>query len=219
VVPNGFEPVNSHASPPTTGALEIVHAGEIYTGRSLVPVLKAAVALMARHPGRPIRVMTYGELPQAEWRRIREAGLEAHVQVLPRIPFVELFTKLQSAHVLLAIVGDHMLYSTPYKVYDYMAAGRPVLGLAPRGAALFEMLVESGAGTCVEPEDESGVELALERMLFAPGAAAPHTGHYHWSKLAEKYRAVLEAVAADRVVPRAAGMHPRDASLTPGANS
>jgi glycosyltransferase involved in cell wall biosynthesis len=219
VVPNGFDPVEALATPQTTGAIEIVHAGEIYTGRSLLPVLRAAVALMARHSGRPIRVTTFGELPAAELRRIREAGLEEHVQVLPRIPFVELIAKLEAAHVLLAIVGDHMLYSTPYKVYDYMAAGRPILGLAPRGAALFEMLAESGAGACVEPEDEAGVELALEQLLFAPGAAALHTECYRWSNLALKYRAVLEAVDADGVAPRAAGMHSRDASLTPGAKS
>jgi hypothetical protein len=209
VVPNGFDAVDARASPPGTGAIEIVHAGEIYTGRSLVPVLKAAVALMARHPGRPIRVTTYGELPLAERHRIHEAGVEEHVRVLPRIPFVDLFAKLQCAHVLLAIVGDHMLYSTPYKVYDYMAAGRPVLGLAPRGAARLEILVVSGAGTCVEPEDEAGVELALERLLFAPGAVAPHTERYRWSSLALKYRAVLDAVAADATAPGAVGLEAR----------
>ena len=93
----------------------------------------------------------------------------------PRIPFAELFAELQRAHVLLAVVGDHMLYSTPYKVYDYMAAGRPILALAPRGAALFELLAESGAGVCVEPDDIAGIEQALETFMLAssrPGARA-----------------------------------------------
>jgi hypothetical protein len=100
------------------------------------------------------------------------------------------------ADVLLAIVGDHMLYSTPYKVYDYMAAGRPILGLAPRGAALFEMLAESGAGECLEPHDDAGIERALEKLLFARGAATPHTERYRWSNLALNYRAVLDGVSA-----------------------
>ena len=134
--------------PPPTGPIDIVHAGEIFTGRSLVPVLEAARRLAARHPARPIRVITYGELPAAEWARIRAGNLESFVEVRPRIPFGELFAELQRAHVLLAVVGDHMLYSTPYKVYDYMAAGRPILAIAPRGAALFELLAESGAGVC-----------------------------------------------------------------------
>jgi len=204
VIPNGFDPVEALASPPDSGGIEIVHAGEIYTGRSLVPVLKAARTLAARHPGRPIRVTTYGDLPPIEWQRIREAGVEDLVQVLPRIPFTELFGRLQRAHVLLALVSDHMLYSTPYKVYDYMAADRPILGLAHHGAALFDFLEESGAGTCVEFGDDAGVETALERLLFAPNAGlAPHTERFRWSNLAIEYRAVLDAVVADGNASRA----------------
>lgn len=196
VIPNGFDPVDTQASPPATGPLEIVHAGEIYTGRSLVPVLRAARTLSDRH-SRPVRVTTYGDLPKPEIERIRAAGLDEFVQVLPRIPFAELFGRLQRAHVLLAVVGDHMLYSTPYKVYDYMAAGRPILGLAPTGAALFGMLAESGAGRCEEPDDDAGIERALDDLLFAPTAgAAPRTERYRWSNLALKYRAVLDSVAA-----------------------
>lgn len=203
VIPNGFDAVATRAAPPDTGPMEIVHAGEIYTGRSLVPVLQAARTLAARHH-RPIRVTTYGDLPAIEWQRIRAAGVEDLVQVLPRIPFGELFGRLQCAHVLLAIVSDHMLYSTPYKVYDYLAAGRPILGLAHAGAALFDFLEESGAGTCVEYGDDAGMERALEQLLFARNAGlAPHTELYRWSNLALRYRAVLEAVAADAGALRA----------------
>jgi hypothetical protein len=202
VVPNGFDPRPAAAPPSTSGPLEIVHAGEIYTGRSLVPVLRAARALRTRFPDRPIRVTTYGDLPPPEWQRVRESGFEDSLRVLPRIPFAELFARLQSAHVLLAIVSDHMLYSTPYKVYDYMATGRPILGLAPRGAALAGLLTESGAGTCVEPEDDAGIERALEDLLFPAGAArVARTERFHWSNLALQYQAALETIGAG-VVPR-----------------
>jgi len=107
------------------------------------------------------------------------------------------------------VVGEHMVYSTPYKVYDYMAAGRPILGLAHRGAALFDFLEESGAGTCVEFGDDAGMETALENLLFAPNSGlAPHTERYRWSNLALKYRAVLETVADD--APRRAPSTARD---------
>jgi hypothetical protein len=112
--------------------------------------------------------------------------------------------------VLLALVSDHMLYSTPYKVYDYMAAGRPILGLAHPGAALFDFLDESGAGICVEFGDDAGTETALERLLFAPNAGlAPHTEGYRWSNLGLKYRAVLDAVAAADTAPSATGVELR----------
>lgn len=205
VVPNGFDPRPPGAPPPSSGPLEIVHAGEIFTGRSLVPILRAARRLRARFPDRPVHVTTYGDLPPPELQRIREAGFEDAVRVLPRIPFADLFARLQSAHVLLAIVSDHMLYSTPYKVYDYMAAGRPILGLAPRGAALAGLLSESGAGLCVEPEDDAGIESALESLLYAAGGiTTPRTERFRWSNLALQYHGAIEAVAAESIVPRTA---------------
>jgi glycosyltransferase involved in cell wall biosynthesis len=148
-------------------------------------------------------VTTYGALPAAELERIRDAGLTSFVDVRPRVPFAELFGELQAAHALLAVVGDHMLYSTPYKVYDYMAAGRPILGLAPRGAALFGLLSESGAGVCVEPDDVEGIERELGRMVMSPATegALRRVDRYRWSNLALQYRTAIEAVSGETVAP------------------
>jgi hypothetical protein len=194
VVPNGFDSVPVKAEPAAEGPLRVVHAGEIYGSRSLVPLLRAIQAVSARHP-RPIRLTTYGALPAAERRRISEAQLDAFIEEHPRIPFVNLFPELQRAHVLLAIVSEHMTYSTPYKVYDYMASGRPILALAPGDAALHDLLAESGAGESVDPRDIPGIEEALERMLFAPSASnAARIDRYRWVNLAQQYRGAIESV-------------------------
>jgi glycosyltransferase involved in cell wall biosynthesis len=197
VIPNGFEAAGGDLPPVAAdGPVEIVHAGEIFKGRSLVPVLKAAARLATRFPQRPVRVTTFGELPGNERERIRAAGLEQYVDVRPRIPFKELVVELRRAHLLLAIVGDHMVYSTPYKVYDYMAVGRPILGIAPRGAALFELLADSGAGTCLEVGDTAGIERALEKFML--GEVEPlraRVDRFRWSNLALQYRSVIETAA------------------------
>jgi glycosyltransferase involved in cell wall biosynthesis len=196
VIPNGFDAPAGTAPPPAGGPLTVVHAGEIFTGRSLVPVLSAAARLAARRPDRAIRVVTYGKLPAFETERIRAAGLEGFIEVRERIPFAELFPELQRAHLLLAVVGEHMVYSTPYKVYDYMASGRPILGLAPRGAALFELLSDSGAGHCFDPADIDGIEQALERALDGDAPLRARVERFRWSNLAQQYRSVIEQVAA-----------------------
>jgi glycosyltransferase involved in cell wall biosynthesis len=213
VIPNGFEAAAGEVpAPPTTGPIDIVHAGEIFTGRSLVPVLEAAARLAARHPQRPVRVITYGDLPHPELERIRAGNLERFVEVRPRIPFTALFGELQRAHLLLAVVGDHMLYSTPYKVYDYMAAGRPILGIAPKGAALFELLADSGAGVCVEREDAAGIERALEQFMV--GEVTPlraRVERFRWVNLALQYRTVIETVAGATAEAQVPAHPPRSA--------
>jgi glycosyltransferase involved in cell wall biosynthesis len=195
VVPNGFDAVATGIAPASEGELRIVHAGEIYGSRSLLPLLQAIARLSARRPSRPIRLITFGALPAAEWQRIRSGGLESHIEEKPRIPFAALFSELQRAHLLLAVVSEHMTYSTPYKVYDYMAAGRPILALAPQDAALHELLAESGAGESVEPQDIDGIEQALERNLFGPPPASrARIERFRWVNLAQQYIAAIDAL-------------------------
>ncbi|HEX6639278.1 MAG TPA: glycosyltransferase [Steroidobacteraceae bacterium] len=196
VIPNGFDAVARQAEPSPDGTLQIVHAGEIYGSRSLVPLLRAIQNLGRRHPSRRILLTNYGPLPAREKRRIQDAHLEEFIQERARVPFATLFAELQRAHVLLAVVSEHMTYSTPYKVYDYMAAGRPILALAPPEAALHDLLAESGAGESVEARDIAGIERVLEKMLFDPSPAnAARIDRYRWVNLAQQYRAVIDTVA------------------------
>jgi glycosyltransferase involved in cell wall biosynthesis len=196
-IPNGFDAVEKLSAPDAAGALRILHAGEIYGSRSLVPLLQAIKQVSARHPERAIRLTNYGPLPAHEKLKIRAAGLEEFAEERPRVPFQELRVELQRAHLLLAVVSEHMTYSTPYKVYDYMASGRPILGLAPRDAALHDLLEESGAGECAEPQDIAGIEAAIERALFSAASAdAARVDRFHWDRLAQQYRAVIEAAAS-----------------------
>jgi hypothetical protein len=202
VVPNGFDAVPSPGPPDNQGPLRIVHAGEIYGSRSLLPLLAAMQHVGARHPQRPLLLVTFGALPEVERQRIRAAGLAHLVEERPRIPFASLFRELHRAHLLLAVVSDHMTYSTPYKVYDYMAAGRPILGLAPANAALHELLAESGAGLSAEPQDVPGIEQALERSLFGAARRTPsHIDEYRWTHLARRYLDVIESVATPPGAP------------------
>ena len=211
VIPNGFD-AGPAPAPLAGGPIEIVHAGEIYGSRSLVPLLRAVERMSQRHPERSIRVSSYGPLPAAEWQRIRDAGLERFIEERPRIPFAALFAELQRAHVLLAVVSEHMTYSVPYKIYDYMAAGRPILGLAPRDAALHELLADSDAGPCVEPTDIDGIGQALEKILFsAAPPARTRIDHFRWLNLAQDYQNVIDAVAVPSLTPASRGTSSRTA--------
>jgi len=76
-----------------------------------------------------------------------------------------------------------------------MAAGRPILAVAPAGAALFDLLGESGAGVCIERDDEAGIEHALEEFLHNHTPPRARVERYRWSNLALQYRDVIEVAA------------------------
>jgi glycosyltransferase involved in cell wall biosynthesis len=214
VVPNGFDAAPRTNSPSATGPIEIVHAGEIYGSRSLLSLLQAVERVNTHHAARPIRVVSYGALPASEWARIREANLEKYIEQRPRIPFAALFAVLQGAHLLLAVLSERMTHSTPHKVYDYMAAGRPILALAPRDAALYELLEDSGAGHCVEAGDVDGIEQVLERALFSGTLPArSRVDRFQWSNLAQDYLQAIDA--ADGDTPAASAQEPARRVLGP----
>jgi glycosyltransferase involved in cell wall biosynthesis len=50
------------------------------------------------------------------------------------------------------------------KVFEYVAAGRPVLAAVPPQGAAANLLRGIGAGEVVDSEDEDGISAALERL-------------------------------------------------------
>jgi glycosyltransferase involved in cell wall biosynthesis len=109
---------------------------------------------------------------------------------------------LAAADACLAILKPLALYGTVYpnKVFDYMAAGRPVL-LAIDGV-IREVVEAAGAGLFVPPGDPGALASAV-RQLAQDRAAAKRMGaagrayleqHFDRADLADQMeRALLEA--------------------------
>jgi len=50
------------------------------------------------------------------------------------------------------------------KVFEYLAAGRPILAVVPPDGAAAELIRQTGAGVVVAPDDIDGIEQALVSM-------------------------------------------------------
>ena len=65
------------------------------------------------------------------------------------------------------------MLSVPSKLYNFMAAGRPILGLAHRDSEVFQILGDAGCGCCAPPDDPAAIAAEIRRMKEdAPGLAA-----------------------------------------------
>jgi glycosyltransferase involved in cell wall biosynthesis len=60
------------------------------------------------------------------------------------------------------------------KVFEYLAAGRPILAAVPPDGAAAELIRETGAGVVAAPDDVDGIRSALEDLhgRFANGGPA-----------------------------------------------
>jgi glycosyltransferase involved in cell wall biosynthesis len=171
LVPNGCDPAEFDAldvgTTPTAAPHVMLHAGSLYAGRTPVPVFKAiALALQAgRLDRRAFRLRFLGsnamstDLPNA----CRQLGIDDVVEFLPRVPRQDGLRAMVSATSLLLLQPGHTV-SVPGKVYEYLAAGRPIFALAEEGETA-EVVRQSGIGVSVTPEDESSIVEGLLEVV------------------------------------------------------
>lgn len=151
-----------------------LYAGAHGLSNDLGVVLEAAKELL---PRKDIKIVLLGDgkdkpLLQAQ---ASQDGLE-NVLFVPPIPKVEMPSALAAADACLAILKPVEMYKTTYpnKVFDYMAAGRPVI-LAIDGV-IREVIETAGGGIPVPPGDPHSLAQAIIRLADDP-ELAKHMGH------------------------------------------
>jgi glycosyltransferase involved in cell wall biosynthesis len=97
-------------------------------------------------------------------RRAEEMDLK-NVLFIPPLPKLEIPSALAAADACIAILKPIPLFSTVYpnKVFDYMAAGKPVI-LAINGV-IREVIESVQAGISVEPGDADGIAQATLKLV------------------------------------------------------
>ena len=95
----------------------------------------------------------------------------ANALFIPSIPKEQMPAALAAADACLAILKPIEAYKTTYpnKVFDYMAAGKPVLLLID--GVIRQVVEEAGAGVFVPPGDASALAAAARALAADPDAA------------------------------------------------
>lgn len=162
---NGFDPEQRllpKALPP--GPIQLLsHLGELYEGRTVVPVLQSIKRLIGACRLSPdnFRVQLIGPaeascLPDAAFTR--EAESSGWLKIVPdQRPKSEAQHIAQTSHGLL-IVQPHSAVQVPGKLFEYLQIGRPILAYVPRSSAIERVLAPSGIPfRCIYPNDTPDV--------------------------------------------------------------
>lgn len=177
IVPNGYEESDFSDLEPAVeaGDKAIVRSmGTTYIG-TVAPLMAAVRKLPADLAGR-LRVELIGPYYDSAEQADREDGL-AVVEVRAPLPHREALAQMAGADVLLFLLRDTPGIDDmiPARLYEYLRLGKPILALAPPGAA--QELVERQGGTVVHPDDVDGFAQALAGIAAGtqmPGAPNPH---------------------------------------------
>ena len=146
----------------------VLYAGAIGAANGLEVVLDAAERL--RGSDALFVLIGDGKARPELMRLARSRGLD-NLCFAPAMPKSRMPEVLAASDACLAILRDIPLFRTTYpnKVFDYMAAGRPVL-LAIDGV-IREVVERADAGLFVKPGDAAALASAVERLMRAPEEA------------------------------------------------
>jgi glycosyltransferase involved in cell wall biosynthesis len=206
LVPNGadtemFDPAADSSRFRAQYALEgkyiALYAGAHGISNDLGTLLEAA-CLLKDDARIAVVLVGDGKEKPALIRKAAELGLE-NVIFVPPISKAEMPSVLAAADACVAILLPLEAYKTVYpnKVFDYMAAGRPVI-LAIDGV-IREVVEAAEAGIAVPPGDAYALAQALRRFANDPqqglemGARGRSyvTSHFNRSTLAERLETIL----------------------------
>lgn len=181
----------------------IVYAGAHGPANALDTILEAARDLQGG--GTAIQFLLVGDGPAKGELRRKAAGLGlANLRFLDPVPKAQVPELLWAADAAVITLRDVAAFSyavSPNKLFDYLAAGKPVLAAVP--GAVARLVAEAGAGYAVPPEDPQALATAALRLAALPAEARQAMGRrgralveaeFCREKLAGKLAALLEDI-------------------------
>ena len=217
LIPNGCDPSEFDgltASPPHDRFV-LLHAGSLYGGRDPLPLLRAVAAAIVRGAIDParfrLRLVGQTTVPGVDLDAItRELGLTGVLEVVPRVPREQSLTEMLSASALL-LVQPVTTVSVPGKVYEYLAAGRPILALTAEGETA-DIVRASGNGVVVAAGDEDGIQAGLLEVMELARSQPPAIDPvlYDGRVGAARAVAVMQQYAMSRCAPGTTAARSRD---------
>ena len=151
----------------------ILYLGTLIRVRRLDTLLEALLLVQRRHPAARLVFVGDGDSPKDRAfleRRVAELGLSSSVSFTGMLPMEEAHEQVAKAAVCVSPFYPIpiLLSTSPTKISEYMALGRPVVANAHPEQSL--VIRESGAGICVEWSAEA-FATAIDSLLADPEAA------------------------------------------------
>ena len=175
VVPDGTAAPGQSLPCRDADARRIVYAGQVYPWKGVDVLLRALPSLPK------VWLTVYGGLDApgrpdphlAACRALaRELGVAERVGFAGFVPHGELRGRLAGAGAGVVPLPDRLMsryFTSPLKVFDYMAAGIPIVGSDL--PALREVLTDGENALLVAPGDPAALARAVERLLGEPTLA------------------------------------------------
>lgn len=204
-IPNGYDPAAVASATDESDTLAPGKVSLVYTGSAGVdtkdplPLFAGMAQLIGRRPelaGR-VELVLAGGLTEAELAAAADPALNGTVRALGEVEHARSLGLQRAADGLVLITPAGVAQVAGSKLYEYLAARRPILALA-EGNVPARMLAGRGGHVVVPPRDPGAIATGLEAFVerLSAGATDPADGidvsRYAFPVLG---RQVLEVIA------------------------
>ena len=153
-----FAGLEHHPSP----RFRLTHAGSFFGRRDPRPFLSAL-----RESGLDVVTRFAGDFRPADREWAEQLGLADRVELIPYVPrrrSLELQRDSEALLLLIPDAGGRGRGVLSGKVFEYLAAERPILAAVPPDGAAAGLIRETGAGVVAPPDDVAAIRSALEDL-------------------------------------------------------
>jgi glycosyltransferase involved in cell wall biosynthesis len=148
----------------------IVHTGAFFGQRTPRPFLTAVRDLLERRPDLRDQVLVrfIGDMRESDRAWARELGIDGAWEETGFLPYRDAIAAQRAADALLLLIphaggrGDTVISG---KIYEYLAARRPILAAVPPNGVAAALVASAGAGEVADPDDAGAQSRALEALV------------------------------------------------------
>jgi glycosyltransferase involved in cell wall biosynthesis len=207
-IPNGWDPDLEPGDVEPTVELDsdritLVHTGSMSTRADPRPLFEALGRLARTDPQAADRLelVLAGRLSPSDASLVQRAPAGVRVRHVGMLPREQALLLQRRAAALLLLTSRHSSEATG-KLFEYLAAGRPILALADGNVAA-RIVRETGTGLTVAPDDVDGIATALGNVATGEldrSYRARGLERYRYPELAELFAEQIERAIARRRV-------------------
>lgn len=189
VIQNGYDEDDFDANAvegPGGDHFILTYVGSLYTSRNPTVLWAVLQRLRAEGAVPALRIRVVGKIEPDVRERLRQYDLEAITEFVSYVPHEEAIAYMQRAALLWLVIESHAQANGEShaqangtmtgKIYEYLASGRPVLGIGPHDGDAAALLREVRGGDVFERNQEGQIAQFIKRHYNAWAAGRPVEG-------------------------------------------
>lgn len=169
-ITNGFDEDDMPTTAPINyNQFTIVHTGLLNQDRNIPIFWQALANLVKQNPSfaSVLKIKLVGKADFSVKESVKQHGLEPYVEFIDYVPHKDIGAILQSATALLLPINQTPVAqgTIPGKLFEYLAAHRPIICLGPPEGDSAKIITTAQAGFAIGYTDLAGLETQLSNLI------------------------------------------------------